>query len=153
MLRRSPARFEAIYKTSLTEKEVSARLNMDRIYRNLAMEKREFRRPWHFDKDMRGAVMHLSIHSPVKPQQLIGTVTDVSHNTTNMDGWARVFVRQGKWLTWVRVPLMNPMVEYRIVRDRDDIKVWENYVKEMGHQRVMWIAGYAKRKVVHNIVW
>eukprot|EP01062_Namystynia_karyoxenos_P000235 TRINITY_DN10075_c0_g1_i1.p3 TRINITY_DN10075_c0_g1~~TRINITY_DN10075_c0_g1_i1.p3 ORF type:complete len:181 (+),score=79.92 TRINITY_DN10075_c0_g1_i1:69-545(+) len=158
MLRRTAAtlsygRQPQMFKETMTEKEVDARLNMDRVYRNLSLEKREYRRPWYFEKDMRGAVVHLSVHSPKKPQQLVGTVLDVSHNTTNMDGWVRLFVKQGKWITNVRFPLMNPMMEYRIVRDRDDVKVWENYIKEMGHQKVMYTAARGTRKITHNIVW
>eukprot|EP00754_Rhynchopus_humris_P035865 Rhum_TRINITY_DN17485_c0_g1::Rhum_TRINITY_DN17485_c0_g1_i1::g.165912::m.165912 len=132
-------------RAPLSEKNVQSHINMDRIYRNLAMEKREYRRPWTFEKDMRGSVMHVTNHSPLKPEQWVGTVMDVSHNETNIDAWVRLFVRRGKSISWVRFPLMNPVFEYKIVRDKDEVKIWENFVKELGHQQVIYRFGKNSR--------
>ncbi|KAJ9465731.1 hypothetical protein DIPPA_07163 [Diplonema papillatum] len=144
-----------LFRQSLREREVDSHLNMDRVYRNLAMEKRDHMRPWTFEKDMRGAVMHLTIHSPTKPLQVIGTILDVSHNETNLDAWVRLFYRKGKVFSWLQLPLMNPMIEYKIVRDRDEVKNWENYVKDMGHQKIIFQAGKAKRSRIgsNSLFW
>eukprot|EP01061_Rhynchopus_euleeides_P003807 TRINITY_DN13097_c0_g1_i2.p2 TRINITY_DN13097_c0_g1~~TRINITY_DN13097_c0_g1_i2.p2 ORF type:complete len:162 (+),score=6.74 TRINITY_DN13097_c0_g1_i2:100-585(+) len=142
-------------KVSITEKQVDSLINMDRIYRNLAMEKREYKRPWTFEKDMRGSVIHVNYQDPAKPFQSVGTVLDVSHNETSLDAWARIMVRRGKVLTWYHLPLMNPMMDYKIVRDRDEVKIWENYVKEMGQQRIIYRFGKNKRSRTtdHAMYW
>ena len=74
-------------KKTISESQFDKLMNMDRVYRNLAMEKREYKRPWTFEKDMRGSIIHLNDHNPVKPLQAVGTVLDVSHNETHMDAW------------------------------------------------------------------
>eukprot|EP01059_Diplonema_ambulator_P016817 TRINITY_DN28797_c0_g1_i1.p2 TRINITY_DN28797_c0_g1~~TRINITY_DN28797_c0_g1_i1.p2 ORF type:complete len:178 (+),score=41.97 TRINITY_DN28797_c0_g1_i1:52-534(+) len=160
MLRRtgpvwSRSKQNKMFHETFSEKELMKHMNMDRIYRNLAMEKRDYKRPWCFEKDMRGSVIHLTVHSAVRPMQVVGTILDVSHNETHLDAWARLFFRKGKAITWLKVPLMNPAMEYKIVRDRDDVKVWENYIKELGHQKTMWDHGRAKRarKGDNSLFW
>eukprot|EP01060_Flectonema_neradi_P008912 TRINITY_DN1637_c0_g1_i1.p1 TRINITY_DN1637_c0_g1~~TRINITY_DN1637_c0_g1_i1.p1 ORF type:complete len:161 (+),score=5.85 TRINITY_DN1637_c0_g1_i1:92-574(+) len=139
----------------LTEKQVDANLNMDRIYRNLALEKRLYRLPWSWDKDMRGAIIHCTYHSTKTPIQVVGTVLDLSHNETSLDAWLKLFFRKGKQIMYLTVPLMSPATEYRIVRERDDLRVWENFVKEHAHISVIYDHSRSKRlrKEKHALFW
>ena len=74
-------------RNPITESDVDKHLNMDRIYRNLALEKRLYRQPWSWDKDMRGSIIHCTYHSTKSPIQVVGTVLDLSHNETSLDAW------------------------------------------------------------------
>ena len=56
---------------------------------------------------------------------------------------------------YLTVPLMSPATEYKIVRERDDLRVWENFVKEYAHISVIYDHSRSKRlrKERHALFW